>query len=159
MKEVFFMIAIIVAMTTDNVIGANGKIPWKIAGEQKQFRELTTGKLVVFGRKAFEEIGKPLPNRRTILVSSQLKIETEDCTTISNLENFLENVKEDVYIAGGAGIYKAALPYVDIIYLTIVNITVAGDVFFPELDCHEWHCETIEKTEMFTRYKLTRKII
>ncbi len=151
------MVAIIVAMTKDRVIGAKGQIPWKIAGEQKQFRMLTTGNLVVFGRKAFEEIGQPLPNRKTILVSSKLKIETENCTTISNLEDFLKNTSEDVYVAGGAGIYKAALPYTDIIYLTIVHVEVDGDVYFPEINPENWNWEEIEKAELFTRYKLTRK--
>jgi dihydrofolate reductase/dihydrofolate reductase (trimethoprim resistance protein) len=111
------MIAIIVAMTKDRVIGKDGIIPWKIKGEQKQFKELTTGKTVVFGRKAFEEIGRPLPNRKTVLVSSTLKIESETCITISNLEEYLINTKKDIYIAGGAGIYKAALPYTDVIFI------------------------------------------
>ncbi len=151
------MIAIIVAMTPNRVIGNKGVIPWKISGEQKQFKDLTTGQTVVFGRKAFEEIGKPLPNRKTILVSSQLKIETDNCSTISNLETFLEKTTDDIYIAGGAGIYKAALPYTDVMYLTIVNVDVDGDVLFPEINPDEWYWEKQEETEMFTRYKATRK--
>lgn len=151
------MIAIIVAMTPNRVIGNKGVIPWKISGEQKQFKDLTTGQTVVFGRKAFEEIGKPLPNRKTILVSSQLKIETDNCSTISNLETFLENTTDDIYIAGGAGIYKTALPYTDVMYLTIVNVDIEGDVLFPEINPDEWYWEKQEETEMFTRYKATRK--
>ena len=150
------MIAIIVAMTKDRVIGKNGIIPWRIKGEQKQFKELTTGQTVVFGRKAFEEIGKPLPNRKTVLVSSTLKVETEDCTTISNLEEYLNNVQGDLYIAGGSGVYKTALPYTDVIYLTIVNVETDGDVYFPELG-DDWTWEIIEEQEQFTRYKLTKK--
>lgn len=150
------MIAIIVAMTKDRVIGKNGVIPWKISGEQQQFRKLTTGNTIVMGRKAFEEIGKPLPNRNTVLVSSKLKIETELCTTISDLDEFLKNTTKDLYIAGGAGIYKAALPYADVIYLTIVNVDTDGDVFFPEINMDDWNTEIIEVAESFTRYKLTR---
>ena len=151
------MISIIVAMTKDHVIGKNGEIPWKIKGEQKQFKELTTGKTVVFGRKAFDEIGKPLPNRKTILVSSTKKVETENCTTISNLEEYLKNNTDELYIAGGTGVYKTALPYTDIIYLTIVNIETDGDVYFPEFNKNDWNWEKIEETELFTRYKLIRK--
>ena len=151
------MIAIIVAMTKDRVIGKNGIIPWKISGEQRQFRELTTGNTIVIGRKAFEEIGKPLPNRNTVLVSSTIKTETEHCTTISDLDEFLKNTTDDLYIAGGAGIYKAALPYTNVIYLTIVNVDTDGDVFFPELDMNNWNSEITEVTESFTRYKLTRR--
>lgn len=151
------MVAIIVAMTPENVIGKNGEIPWKIKGEQKQFKELTTGKTVVFGRKAFEEIGKPLPNRKTILVSSKIKIETENCTTISDFDEYLKNNTEDLYIAGGAGIYKTALPYTDIIYLTIVNINTDGDTFFPKINEEDWVWEVIETADLFVRYKLTKR--
>jgi dihydrofolate reductase len=156
-KRSLVMIAIIVAMTPNRVIGKNGQIPWKIPGEQKQFKELTTGQTVVFGRKAFDEIGKPLPNRKTILVSSTKKVKTENCTTILNLEDFLKNNTEDIYIAGGAGIYQAALPYTDVIYLTIVNVDADGDVYFPEIHIQEWECAVIETAEMFTRYKLIRR--
>ncbi len=151
------MIAIIVAMTPNHVIGKNGEIPWKIKGEQKQFKELTTGNTVVFGRKAFEEIGKPLPNRKTILVSSTIQVETENCTTISDFEEYLRNNIDDLYIAGGAGIYKAALPYADIIYLTIVNVETDGDTYFPNFNKDEWVWEVIETTDLFVRYKLTKK--
>lgn len=150
------MIAIIVAMTPNGVIGKDGKIPWVIPGEQKQFKALTTGNTVVFGRKAFEEIGHPLPNRQTILVSSTKKVETENCTTISDLNDLLKNNTKDLYIAGGAGIYQAALSYADIIYLTIVNIEADGDVYFPQFKHNEWHWEIVETTSMFTRYKLTK---
>ena len=150
------MIAIIVAMTKDGVIGNNGQIPWYIPGEQKQFRDLTIGHKVVFGRKAFEEIGHPLPNRKTILVSSTRKIETDNCTTISDLDKYLKNNTADLYIAGGAGIYKAALPYADVIYLTIVNVETDGDVYFPPFNHKEWTWDFLEATSMFTRYKLTK---
>ena len=150
------MIAMIVAMTKNRIIGKNGQIPWKIKGEQKQFKELTTGQTVVFGRKAFEEIGKPLPNRKTILVSSKMKLEAENCTTISNLDEYLKQVKEDLYIAGGAGVYKTALPYTDVIYLTIVNVETDGDVYFPEINKDDWNWAVLETTDMFTRYKLTK---
>ena len=70
------MISLIVAVAKNNVIGNNGVIPWKIRGEQKRFKELTTGKTIIIGRKAFEEIGKPLPNRKTILISNTQKIKT-----------------------------------------------------------------------------------
>ena len=67
------MIGLIVARSKNNVIGRNGEIPWKIKGEQKQFRELTTGNVVVMGRKSYEEIGHPLPNRKNIIVSNRFQ--------------------------------------------------------------------------------------
>lgn len=79
------MISLIVAVTKNNVIGNNGIIPWKIKGEQKRFKELTIGKTIIIGRKSFEEIGKPLPNRKTILISNTQRIESEICTTVNSL--------------------------------------------------------------------------
>ena len=155
------MIGLIVARSKNNVIGKNGEIPWKIKGEQKQFKELTTGKTVVFGRKAFDEIGKPLPNRKTILVSSTKKIETENCTTISNLEEYLKNNTEDLYIAGGYRLFEEVIPFVDKMYITEVDIVVEeGDVFFPEFDKNEFDisvCETGGEEIKYTRTIYTRK--
>ena len=69
------MVSIIVAITKNRVIGNEGKIPWRIKGEQKRFRELTTGNVLIMGRKSYEEIGHPLPNRKTILISNTIKVE------------------------------------------------------------------------------------
>lgn len=79
------MIGLIVARSRNNVIGKKGKIPWNIKGEQKQFKELTTGNVVVMGRKSFEEIGHPLPNRRNIIVSKSKKYIGENIITVSSL--------------------------------------------------------------------------
>lgn len=134
------MIALIVAMTKNNVIGKDGKIPWKINGEQKRFKELTVGITIIMGRRSFEEIGKPLPNRKTILISNTLKYEDENCTTVNSFAEALEKCKkndiyEDVYIAGGARVYYEALPFVDTMYITVIDMTIEGDTFFPNIDC------------------------
>lgn len=115
------MISLIVAVAKNNVIGNNGIIPWKIKGEQKRFKELTVGKTIIMGRKSFEEIGKPLPNRKTILISNTQYIKSENCTTVNSLLEAFELAKDEdeIFVAGGGQIYKESFPYVDKIYITL----------------------------------------
>lgn len=129
------MISLIVAHDLNRVIGNNGKIPWKITGEQLRFKKLTQGKTIIMGRKSFEEIGKPLPNRKTILISSKLKYVSDDCITMTDLNTALEVCGDkDVYISGGASLYREAVKYVDKMYITVIQNEYAGDTFFPEVD-------------------------
>ena len=134
------MIGLIVARSKNNVIGKNGEIPWKIKGEQKQFRELTAGNVVVMGRKSYEEIGHPLPNRKNIIVSKSKNFTGENLVTVGSLQEALDISKgENVYISGGYGLFKESLPLVDKMYITEVDIIVDdGDVFFPEFDSNEF---------------------
>lgn len=129
------MIALIVAYSKNNIIGNQGKIPWKIKGEQLRFKELTTGNIVIMGRRSYEEIGKPLPNRTTIVITKTQKFEVENCFTCESLAEALElSGDKDVYISAGAGLYKEAIEFVDKMYITLVDIEVEGDTFFPEFD-------------------------
>ena len=129
------MIALIVAHSRNHVIGNKGQIPWKIKGEQKRFRDLTSGNIVIMGRRSYEEIGKPLPNRTTIVISKTHKYEGENCFTCESLAEALElSAGRDVYISGGAGLYKEAINIVDKMYITRVDIEIEGDTFFPEFD-------------------------
>lgn len=140
------MIGLIVARSKNNVIGKNGEIPWNIKGEQKQFKELTTGNVVIMGRKSFEEIGKPLPNRKNIIVSRNEKFSGENLITVSSLQEALELTKgEKVFVAGGCGLYEEALPLVDVMYITEVDIEIEdGEVFFPEFDEAEFEKTVVE---------------
>lgn len=134
------MIALIVARSKNNVIGKGGKIPWQIRGEQKQFKELTTGNVVVMGRKTYEEIGHPLPNRKNIVISNSKRFNGENLITVGTLREALEIASgENVYIAGGYGLFKEAIPIVDRMYITEIDITIDnGDVFFPRFDKNEF---------------------
>lgn len=156
------MIGLIVARSKNNVIGKNGEIPWKIKGEQKQFRELTTGNVVVMGRKSYEEIGHPLPNRKNIIVSKSKNFTGENLVTVGSLQEALDiSSGENIYISGGYGLFKEALPLVDKMYITEVDITVDnGDVFFPEFDGNEFDMITGEiggDDIKYTRTIYTRK--
>lgn len=128
------MIALIVAYDKNRAIGKNGKIPWKIEGEQKRFRELTTGNTVIMGRKTYEEIGKPLPNRKNIVISKTAVFEGENCRTVKSLDEALEIADGDIFISGGAALYKEALPLCEKLYITEIDASFDGDVFFPYFD-------------------------
>lgn len=130
------MIGLIVARSKNNVIGKNGQIPWKIKGEQKQFKELTTGNVVIMGRKSYEEIGHPLPNRMNIVVSGSTNFTGENLLTVKSLKEAIEAAGDaDVYVSGGYGLFKEAMPMVDKMYITEIDMEIEdGDVFFPEFD-------------------------
>ena len=129
------MICIIAAVSRNGVIGSNGRIPWKIPGEQKLFRQLTTGNVVVMGRRTYEEIGRPLPDRLNIVVSSTRNFSGENLVTATNLSDAIRLAGEkDIFISGGRQLYKEALSLADRLYITEVDLTVEGDTFFPEFD-------------------------
>lgn len=129
------MVYLIAARAANGVIGRDGRIPWRIPGDLHRFRDLTLGHIVVMGRRTYEEIGRPLPGRRTILVSSSHRVETDICTTVSTLTAALEAAAgQDVYICGGERLYREALPLADVLYLTELHIPVEGDTVFPAFD-------------------------
>lgn len=134
------MIALIAAVSKNKVIGNKGRIPWDIPGELKRFKELTTGNVVIMGRKTYEEIGKPLPNRYTIVISSKGSFESDNCTTETSLEKAIYTAKKkfgskkNIYISGGAALYKEAIEFVDSMYITEIDMEFQGDVYFPKFN-------------------------
>lgn len=129
------MIALIAAYAENRVIGKDGRIPWDIPAEKHRFRDLTMGHVMVMGRKTYEEIGRPLPGRETIVVSRTKKFNEPHCTTVSNLPQALALAgAQDVFICGGAQLYREALPLADILYLTEIHAHFDGDTQFPPFD-------------------------
>lgn len=129
------MIALIAAYTKNYVIGKKGRIPWKIKGEQKRFKELTMGNVVIMGRKSYEEIGHPLPNRTNIIISRTKEYSNENCFTVKSLQEALKLAGDkDVYIAGGSGLYKEAISIVDKMFITEIETEIEGDTYFPKFD-------------------------
>ncbi len=156
------MIGLIVARSKNNVIGKGGEIPWRIKGEQKQFKELTTGNVVVMGRRSYEEIGHPLLNRETIVVSKTKQFEASSVRTASSVKEAIDMAKEkNIFIAGGYGLYKEAIPLVDVMYITEVDIEIEnGDTFFPEfneVDFEKKIGETLGDEIQYTRTMYYRK--
>jgi dihydrofolate reductase len=133
------MLALIAALSKNYVIGNKGIIPWRIKGEQKRFKELTTGNIVIMGKRSYEEIGKPLPDRRTIVISNTAKYEADNCITLGSLSEALVYAgKEDAFVAGGERLYRESLPLADRLYLTMIDLEVEGDTFFPSFDQTEF---------------------
>ncbi len=129
-------ISLIAARSKNNVIGKKGKIPWAIKGEQKQFKELTTGNVVIMGRKSYEEIGHPLPDRMNIVVSGTANYAGENLATARTLQQAIEMAGDKkIFIAGGYSLFEEAIPFADKMYITEVDIEIEdGDVFFPEFN-------------------------
>ena len=155
------MIALIVALAKNHVIGNNGYIPWKIKGEQKRFKDLTMGNVVIMGRRSFEEIGRPLPNRTTIVVSSTKEYTGENCFTVRSLQEAIELAGNiDVFISGGARLYEEALPIVEKMYITEIDKNIDGDTYFPQFAEEDFKKELNERVEgkiPYTYVTYTRK--
>lgn len=155
------MIALIVALAKNHVIGNNGYIPWKIKGEQKRFKDITMGNVVIMGRRSFEEIGRPLPNRTTIVVSSTKEYTGENCFTVRSLQEAIELAgNKDVFISGGARLYEEALPIVEKMYITEIDKNVDGDTYFPQFAEEDFIKELNERVEgeiPYTYVTYTRK--
>ena len=131
------MIALIVACGRNRAIGLNGKMPWNIPGELKRFRSLTTGNAVIMGRRTFESIGKALPGRINIVISSRPDYFAEGCMNARSLEEALEMARStgrEIYITGGAVVYKQAIDLCEKLYITEIDAEFDADTFFPEFD-------------------------
>ncbi len=143
------MISIISAVAKNGVIGIKNGLPWKLSGDLKYFAKITTGKTVLMGHNTFLSIvnmlGKPLPNRRN-LVLSKTEEKVIGAEIFSNWEKILELAKnEEVFVIGGANVYKQAIQFADKLYLTEVDCTPEGDVSFPEFDKNNWNLISEEK--------------
>lgn len=136
-------ISAIVAMANNRVIGRNNDIPWYLPADLKYFKKVTLGHHIIMGRKCYESIGNPLPKRTNIVITRNLFYVSSGCLVTHSLEDALQiaknNGEEEAFIIGGAQIYDLAMPYVERLYLTEVNLEVEGDVLFSELDMEQWN--------------------
>jgi dihydrofolate reductase len=135
------MINIIVAASLNNVIGKDNKLLWRQSADLKRFKELTTGKTVVMGRKTYDSIGKPLPNRRNIVITRQ-DIEIPGCEVVHSLEEALK-LHDEIFILGGGEIYQKSIILAHKIFLTRILTEIEGDTYFPQLG-DEWIEESKE---------------
>lgn len=145
------MISIIVAMTKKRVIGRNNALPWRIPDELKNFKKITTGHTVLMGRKTFESIGRPLPNRRNIVISSSYA--ADGIEVVHSLQDALSLAKNDndVFIIGGSRVFSEALPIADKMFISHVKKEYDGDIFFPEVDFSQW---SVESKQDFPEFEL-----
>lgn len=147
-------LSIIVAAARNGVIGKDNQLPWHLPQDLKYFRAMTTGKPVIMGRKTFESIGKPLPNRTNIVITRNPDWAHDGVLVANDLNDAVEKAKKvliskdnsqlEAMIIGGAEIYKSALAFVDRVYLTHIECDPEGDAWFPELSSSEWNLSEIK---------------
>ena len=127
-------------MSENRLIGRAGALPWRLPSDLKRFKALTGGHTIIMGRKTFESLGRPLPDRTSIIVTSNHGYRAEGALVAHSLEEALEKAGADgeVFIIGGGEIYRQALPLADRLELTIVHAVLDGDTYFPEFDVKDW---------------------
>lgn len=135
------MISFIWAMDENGVMGKDNALPWRIPEDLKFFKETTMGHPIVMGRKTYESIGKPLPGRENIVITRDRSYKAAGCTVLHSFEELLARAEseEELFITGGAEIFKQMMPYADKLYVTVIYHTFSGDTFFPEtIQWEEW---------------------
>ena len=147
------MISIIVAASTNNVIGADGELPWKISDDLKRFKALTMGKPIVMGRLTWESIGRPLPGRQNIVITRQAGFSADGCDVVASPAAALAIAGDasEVMIIGGSQIYDLFLPKAGRLHMTRVQTEIDGDAFFPEISESDWELVSSEAHEASDR--------
>jgi dihydrofolate reductase len=133
------MISLIVAMSENRVIGVENRLPWNIPEDLKRFKKTTSGHPIIMGRKTFESIGRPLPNRTNLVITRNRGYQAEGAVVCGSLREALEWAgrapgSNEIFVIGGGEIFREALPLADRIYLTLVEWPFEGDAFFPDFD-------------------------
>ena len=139
-------LSLVVAASSNNVIGRDGGLPWHLPDDLRQFKRLTTGKDVIMGRSTYESIGRPLPDRRNIVMTRNADYVADGCDVVSSVSEAIDAVEgaEEAMIIGGGQVYRDFLPLADRIYLTRVQAEVEGDTYFPEIDEATWRLVSSE---------------
>ena len=135
------MIASIFAMSANRVIGKDNQLPWYLPADLKFFKSVTVGHPIIMGRKTFESIGKPLPQRTSIIITRQPDYQPQDCMVVHTVADAIKaglEIDKDIFIIGGAEVLQQALPYIDTMYLTLIHQEFEGDTFYPDFDLNEW---------------------
>ena len=155
----------IAAVARNRAIGFENKLIYWLPNDLKRFRQLTTGHTILMGRRTFAEIGRALPGRFTIVLSSTARFEGESLRTLPDLQSALDYARrelcgKDVFVAGGARLYAEALPLAEKLYITELDADVAGDTYFPAFDAVLFDREVLSRTEdviPYTYVTYTRK--
>lgn len=136
-----FTLTIIVAKAENNVIGNENQLIWHLPNDLKHFKNLTSGHPIIMGRKTFESIGKPLPNRTNIVITRNSNWNAEGVLIANSLDEAIEKAKEfdlEIFILGGGNIYEQAMDLADVLVVTEVHHSFEGDAKFPEIDLNIW---------------------
>ena len=136
-------VKLICAISKNNVIGIENKLPWNISEDLKRFKDLTSNNWIVMGRKTFDSIGRPLPNRKNIVLSKNKSLIIEYVEVFYSPKDVIDYHKKnseqkDLYVIGGTYIYELFFEYCEYLYITFVDKEYLGDAFFPKVDWNEW---------------------
>ena len=135
------MITLVVAKSDNNIIGDNNQLIWRLSHDLRRFKSITTGHPVIMGRKTFDSVGKPLPNRTNIVITRNKDWSSEGVEVAHSLDKAIEIAKEidsEIFIIGGGNIYKQSMDVADAIEVTEVHHTFDGDTLFPEINLNVW---------------------
>ncbi|MFN2745680.1 MULTISPECIES: dihydrofolate reductase [Bacillus] len=142
------MISFIFAMDRNRLIGRNNDLPWHLPQDLKYFKKVTTGHPVIMGRKTYESIGRPLPNRKNLVVTSNQALNLPGCEVLHSPEEavrFANQQDEECFVIGGSKLYTELLPYADKLYVTKIDETFEGDCYFPAFSEDEWEIISRQK--------------
>lgn len=151
------ILSMIAAMGKNRVIGKDNQMMWHLPREFQYFKDVTSGHCIILGRKNFEAIGRPLPNRTNIIVTRQDEYKAADCVVVNSLDEAIKYAKDhgetEAFITGGGQIYKEMIDRVQRIYLTEVDYSEEGDVYFPEFDESKFNKEIVRSQEVDEKNK------
>jgi dihydrofolate reductase len=144
------IVSIVAALSTNNVIGRNNRLPWHVSADLKRFKSLTVGHHLLIGRKTFESLDRPLPGRTIVVITRDRNFAADGVLTAPSVERAIELARLDpeVFIGGGAQIFEQTMHRADRMYLTRIHTEIEGDAFFPEFDdVTEWILVDVEHHE------------
>lgn len=142
-KDNKIILSLLVAADENNVIGKDNQLPWHLPNDLKYFKNQTWGMPILMGRKTFESIGKPLPGRKSIIITRNKSWKHEGVTVVHSTEEAIGKAREfgvkEIFVIGGAEIFTTSFEKAERIYLTRIHHSFEGDAFFPSVDSHEWN--------------------
>lgn len=159
------MYSIIVAVADNGAIGKDNQLMWRLSADLKRFKNITTGHTIVMGRNTYLSIGRPLPNRRNVILSRTMGVDdAPGCEVIRSLDELKVAEGEEVFIIGGGQVYRDLFGVAEKLYVTHVRMSEEGDVYFPDIDQRQWrilfseHTEVDEKNEYETDFVVYERV-
>jgi dihydrofolate reductase len=142
------MISFLVAMDKNRVIGRNNQLPWHLPEDLRYFKRVTMGHPIAMGRKTHDSIGKILPGRENIIITRNSDFKCEGCTVFYSIQDFVhycDELEDEIFVIGGAEIFKETFQYADRLYITYIHQEFEGDTFFPDFEHSKWKLVSSEK--------------
>jgi dihydrofolate reductase len=141
------MISFVVAMDRNRLIGKENQLPWHLPADLAYFKKVTTGHTIVMGRKTYESIGRPLPNRKNVVLTRSEDFEASGCEVVHHLDDVLQMAKqeEECFVIGGTQIFSLFWDSVDRLYVTFIDHEFEGDTYFPEIEQEQWEVVSVDQ--------------